>query len=186
MVILHSNGFCAEHYRPVMALLAEQGIRSVAFDLPGFAGPRPEVLGWDGLIAAVEDEVREALATPGCWSATASAGCSESSWPAGGRAGDGPRGAGDRPVALAGWLAAAVYVRRVFDGTPGFTNRGPWFWRLHDPDTYDPALIALSQEAHGRADREAVAALHADLPNRYPLPFPDLPVVAVRGRLRDG
>lgn len=184
VVILHSNGMCADFYRPLMGELAIRGLSSVAFDLPGFSGPPPDERGWDWLLETVRSEVVEALGDDGVLVGHSLGGLIAIQL------------APELPLramvlmepAIIPWrwlarVAAAFYVRRVFDGPRGFTNRGPWFWRLHDPDSFDPARIEQVEAMHANADRQAVAALHAELPERYPLPFDrvDMPVVVVRG-----
>jgi len=183
-VVLHSNGMCADFYRPLMEALAQRQVGSVAFDLPGFAGPPPPDKSWDGFLAAVRPDVARALGPDGVLVGHSLGGLVAlllaPSLPL--------RALVLMEPAIIPWrwlarLAAAVYVRRVFDGRRGFTNRGPWFWRLHDPTGFAPDRIAQVQATHARADRALVDALHVGLATRYPLPFDavTVPVVAVRG-----
>lgn len=186
VAVLHSNGMCGASYRPLAELLAAQGVQSALFDLPGFAGaPPPDPLGWDGLLGAVAPAVDAELGDDGVLVGHSLGGLVAVLLA--------PRLRLRALVLLEPaiipwrWLArvgAALYVRKVFTDDPvAFTNRGPWFWRLHDPERYPVALMELALASHARTDRDAVAALHTGLPALYPLDFDAVrvPTVVVRG-----
>lgn len=182
--ILHSNGMSASFYKPLMEELATRGISSVAWDLPGFSGPSPERMGWEGFLDAVRGPVADALEPNGLLLGHSLGGLAAVLLAPELRL----RGLVLMEPAVIPWrwlarLGAEVYVRRVFDGPKGFTNRGPWFWRLHDPASFDAKWIAEVDANHAGADRALVGSLHTGLPQLYPLPFARItaPTLVVRG-----
>lgn len=186
LALLHSNGMCAENYGPLAERLAGRGIRCALVDLPGFAGVvAPTPLGWEGLLDHLEPVLTEALGDHGALVGHSLGGLVSVL-------------VADRlrlgrlvlmEPAIVPWrwlatLAARRYVDRVFDeGAPAFTNRGPWFWRLHAPDRYPQGLKDLVHRTHAGADPGMVAALQRGLPDHYPLALGriEVPTLVVRG-----
>ncbi|MCA9491149.1 MAG: alpha/beta hydrolase [Myxococcales bacterium] len=184
VAILHANGVGPGFYAGLSAALERRDLPTVVPDLPGFCGAPAAGTGWAPLLDAVERDVRGRLDGDGVLVGHSLGGLLALLLA--------PRLPLRALVLLEPavipwrWLArlgAALYVRQVFDGPQVFTNRGPWYWRLHDPTSFPPEVLALVDQAHARTDGAVVAALNADLPSLYPLPFGRIraPVTVVRG-----
>lgn len=186
IALLHGNGLCADFYASLCTELSSRGHRCSAIDLPGFAGqPSPSPRSWSGLLDTVEPAVRDALGDRGVLVGHSLGGLVALLLA--------PRLPLRAMVLLEPalipwpWLArigARLYARQVFtDRPPTFSNRGPWFWRLHDPASFPPDPMQLVLATGAQTDRHLVAALQEQLPSLYPLPFDrvSVPTLVVRG-----
>lgn len=190
VVILHSNGMCAPFYRPVGELLAARGFDVTAFTLPGFDGT--EALpdrSLPALVEAIAPEVLEALGEGGILVGHSLGGMLAFLLAA-------RPDFEDRvqrlvllepaivPVRALTSLFAGWYRRGAVEGEPGFRNRGPFFWRLHDPDRYPQEAWTLFERNERETDPAVVRGLLATSDQVLPLPFERVacPVILVRGR----
>ncbi len=185
LALLHGNGMCGAFYEPLAQVLSGHHIASSLFDLPGFGdSPPAENVGWAGLLDQLAPRVQAQIGPRGILMGHSLGGLVSLLLA--------PRlslGAlvlmepGIIPWRSVARVAAALYRRQDGSQAQAFSNRGPWFWRLHAPALYPQAMKDLVAKTRTKTDPATMAALHGQIGDYYPLPFSEVrvPTLVMRG-----
>ena len=187
VVVLPGNDLCAEFYAGLGAALAARGLAASLFTVPGYDGtPAITPFGWAPLLDALGGAVREALGEGGILVGHSFGGLVALVLAA--RLPEVRRLVLLEPAVIPSATIARFgawwYTREVFGGDRGaFTNRGPWYRRVHDPGRFPADVMARVLESQRGTDVAMAQALRVDLPSLYPLPFDRItaPTLLIRG-----
>ncbi len=184
-VILHGNGLYPAFYTGLATELADRGVACHIPALPGFSGRKPTSPGWHALLEATATETGALLGANGVLVGHSLGGLVALLL----AARQPPRALVLLEPAVIPWRALARFGAFLYrakaqqDAPDRVPNRGPWFWRMHDPDRLPEAVMRGALSASAATDHTTLDALQAGLADLYPLPFDAVrcPTLVVRG-----
>jgi len=166
---------CAEYYLPLAQLLADRGVAVQLVTLPGYNGTEPiPDLNWERLLETLLPVVSKHRALIGH---SLGGLCSI---PLAAKLGDDLDHLILMEPGVVPWKSVARfgawwYRRSVVDRKePEFKNRGPWYWRIHDPDRFPPEAMEIVLRSDASTDIETPRGLTGRFADLYPLPFEDI------------
>ena len=187
-LILPGNDLCAPFYLPLAEQLAARGLQVTLVTLPGYDGtPGLDPVSISAVLDWLRPLVRTSVGPEGVLIGHSLGGLLAALLAADSRVDIGSLALLEPALVPWRWLAkrmACRYEKHTVDSDRSTINpKGAWYRRIHDPQAFPPAAMAIAVRCRNQSDPAIARAFIEGFEELYPLPLDqiDVPTLLLRG-----